>query len=184
MFELTGRIKGVSFDYISGRPLVTLEMNERSSSLAMVDELKCHEKLTLRFGKFRKKRSLDANAYFHLLVNKIAAKTKSSDDEVKRNLVCSYGTLARDEEGNLIGAMVPVGMSIDSFYPYTRNYKTEYVNGKECNCYLFYKRTRDLDTAEFAQLIEGTISEAKELGIETKEEAEVASILSAWGGRK
>lgn len=183
MHELTGRIANVSFSF-DGKPLVTVELNERSSALAMVDELKSEDKLTLRLGKFKKKRSLDANAYFHLLVNKIAAKTKASDDEVKRNLVCSYGTLARDEEGNLIGAMIPAGMSIDGFYPYTRNYKTEYVGGKECNCYLFYKRTRDLDSSEMAQLIEGTISEARELGIEYRMGADIDSLISSWGDKK
>ena len=74
MYELTGRIANVSFDYISGKPLVTLELNERSSALAMVDELKCHEKLTLRFGKFKNKRSLDANAYCWVLIDKLAEK--------------------------------------------------------------------------------------------------------------
>ncbi len=177
--DLTGKISNVSFSY-EGKPLVTLELNERNSALEMVDELRGLDVLNIKIDKFKKKRSLDANAYFHVLVNKIAAKTKASDDEVKRTLVCRYGTLARDESGSLIGAMIPYGQSIDAFYPYTRNYKTSYVDGKLCECYLFYKRTRDLDTLEFTQLLEGTISEAKELGIETRPEEEVTSMLGAW----
>ena len=181
--ELTGKITNVSFSFY-GKPLVTLELNERESALSMVDELKSLDILTVKIDKVKKKRSLDANAYFHVLVNKIAAKTGSSDDEVKRTLVCRYGTLARDETGSLIGAMIPYGQSIEGFYPYTRNYKTSYVDGKLCECYLFYKRTRDLDSSEMAQLIEGTISEAKHLGIETRPEEEVTSLIGAWSNEK
>lgn len=182
MCELTGKIHGVSYSYETGNPLITFEMGK--DALGMVDELKGEEKLTVTVKKYAKKRSLDANAYFHVLVNKIAAKVKSSDDEVKKNLVMSYGTLARDEDGNLIGATIPAGMSLDAFYPYTRNYKTVMVNGKECNCYLFYKRTRDLDSKEMAHLIEGAIYEARNLGIETRTPEEIDSLINSWGGNK
>jgi hypothetical protein len=184
MFELTGRITSVTFDYLTGKPMVTLELNERETALSMVDSLKTLEKLSVTLGKFRKKRSLDANAYFHLLANKIAVKMNMSDDEAKKWLVKSYGTLARDEDGNLIGAMLPSGVDVERFYPYARDYKTEIRDGKEFTCYLFYERTRDLDTAQFARLLEGTITEAKQLGIETKSREELDSILKQWGNKK
>ena len=180
MTELTGKISGVSFDYVSGKPMVTFEMNERQSALDMVDALKGLDKLTLRIGKFKNKRSLDANAYFHLLVNKIAAKMNLSDDEVKRNMVRSYGALAMDENGDLAGAMLPAGVDVDRFYPYTRNYKTVYQDGKEYHCYLLYERTRYLDTAQMSRLIERTVEEAKNLGIEVKSQEEIDSLLGAW----
>lgn len=179
MHELSGRIVGVSFDY-EGNPLITLAMSDRQSALAMVDALRSLDILSMKFGKLKKKRSLDANAYFHALVNKIARKVGSSDDEVKKNLVCNYGEYARDDDGNLIGATIPRGMSLDSFYPYTRSYKTVYVGNKLCDCYLFYKRTRDMDSKEFSKLLEGTISEAKNLGIETLSKEEVASLMGGY----
>ena len=42
--------------------------------------------------QFRKRRSLDANAYFHVLVDKIAKETKKSAEEVKISLNLDYGT--------------------------------------------------------------------------------------------
>lgn len=183
MTELTGKIVGVSFDYLSGKPIISFEVNEKQPALGMVDELKDKDKLAVKVGIFRNKRSLDANSYFHLLVNRIAAVTKASDDEVKRNLVKRYGTLARDEDGQLVGAMLPAGVDIDRFYPYTRNYKTEYRDGKEYTCYLFYERTRNLDSAGMSRLIDGTVSEAKELGIETDTPEQIAKLKSLWGER-
>jgi len=182
MADLTGRIlNGAYLSFSpSGKPLVMFELNEKDSALDMVDELKLEEKLTLKVSKFREKRSLDANAYFHLLVNKIARAVNKSDDEVKQEMVMSYGTLARDENGDLIGAMLPAGANVERFYPYARNYKTEWRDGREYNCYLFYERTRDLDTAQMSKLIEGTVQEAKNLGIETRPAWEIASLLEHW----
>jgi hypothetical protein len=182
MADLTGRILNGAFLSFSpsGKPLVMIELNEREAALNMVDELKAEEKLAIKVSKFREKRSLDANAYFHLLVNKIARKVNKRDDEVKRDMVFSYGTLARDENGDLIGAMLPEGAEVERFYPYARNYKTEYRDGRAYSCYLFYERTRDLDTAQMAKLIEGTIQEAQNLGIETRPQWEVDSLLEHW----
>lgn len=180
MAELTGKLAYMVGFTAKGNPIVTLELNERESALRMVDSLHKFDKLSIKIDKFREKRSLDANAYFHLLVNKIAAKMNKSDDEVKRDMVKSYGTLARDENGELVGAMLPAGVDVDRFYPYTRNYKTEYRDGKEFNCYLFYERTRDLDTAQMSHLIEGTVQEAQALGIETKSREEIESLLKTW----
>ena len=181
MHELTGKLAYMVGFTANGNPIITLELNEKTPALKMVDELHNEEKLTIRIGKFKQKRSLDANAYFHVLVNLIARNQNLSDDEVKRRLVKDYGTLARDDNGELIGAMLPADADIDRFYPYTRNYKTEYRDGREYSCYLFYKRTRELTSAEMAKLIEGTINEAHQLGIETRSPEEINSLLGAWG---
>lgn len=113
------------------------------------------------------KRNNDQNAYFHVLVNEIARVTGQSDTDVKRRLNLEYGTLARDEYGKIVGAQLPVGVNPDSLYPYFKAYKGVEIDGKSYLCYLAYKRTSELNTAEFAKLMDGTISEAKELGIDT-----------------
>jgi len=132
----------------------------------MFDDLHEHE-ISADMKRYRKPRSLDANAYFHVLVNKIATTVGSSDDEVKRELVVKYGTVETDENGIPYGAMLPAGADVDKVYPYTRCFKTMELNGKTYRCYLLYKHTHDMDSAEMSRLIDGTVSEAKELGIET-----------------
>mgnify|MGYP004469322175 CR=1 FL=1 len=123
--------------------------------------------LEIAIKKWRKKRSNDANSYFHVIVNAIAEARGLSDDEVKRKLVVDYGVLARDEDGQIIGFKLPSGVNVDCIYPYTRLYKQVEENGKQFNCYLVYKRSSEMDTKEMARLIDGAIWEAKELGIDT-----------------
>ena len=102
------------------------------------------------------------------------------DSEVKRQLVTEYGAIAKDEDGNKYGAMLPVSADIDEFYPYTRCYKTMTIEGREYRCYLFYKRTHTLDSKEMARLIDGAIHEAQELGIDTDTPEQIARYKEEW----
>ena len=136
--------------------------------------------INVEIKKWRRPRSRDANAYFHVLVNKIAEAQSLGDDEVKRSLVVEYGALAKDEDGNTLGAMLPVTADMDDFYPYYRLYKTMTLEGREYNCYLFYKRTHTLDTKEMARLIDGAIYVAKGLGIDTDTPEQIARYKEEW----
>jgi len=117
--------------------------------------------------KWRKKRSNDANAYFHVLVTAIAEARGISNEEVKRMLVVDYGSLARDDDGQIIGFKLPPSVDVSSIYPYTKLFKQVEENGKQFNCYLVYKHSSEMDTKEMARLIDGAVHEARELGIDT-----------------
>ena len=132
--------------------------------------------------KYRKNRSLTANAYFHVLVNKIASALRTSDIEVKRRLAVDYGTAATDVDGSPYVVQLPATADIDKFYPYTKMYRSVERNGMTWNCYLLFKRTHTMDSAEMARLIEGTVYEAKQLGIETMTPAELQALNEAWKG--
>lgn len=175
MATLTGKIHSVAFS-VDGKPLISFEVNEGPPALKAAQKFKECPKINIKLSEHKEGRSLNANAYFHLLVNKIATKIRTSDEEVKRNMVLNYGVIARDDDGMIFGAMIPSGKSIESFYPYAKCYKTDCVGGKEVACYLFYKRTRDMTTTEFSRLLEGTVHEAKNLGIETMTQEELERI--------
>jgi hypothetical protein len=162
-----GEMKGKLIDFSIGyncKQRITIEID--SDFREGYETLKDAE-LEIAIKKWRKKRSNDANSYFHVIVNAIAEARGLSDDEVKRKLVVDYGVLARDEDGQIIGFKLPPGVNVDCIYPYTRLYKQVEENGKQFNCYLVYKRSSEMDTKEMARLIDGAIWEAKELGIDT-----------------
>lgn len=123
--------------------------------------------IEISIKKWKEKRSLDANAFFHSLVNQIAEVRAAEDAEVKRELVLEYGTVARDEDGNILGCMLPVGVESGNYYKYCKWYKRKMVDGKEVDCYLFFKPTHEMNTKEMSKLLKGTIEVAKELGIDT-----------------
>ena len=160
-------MKGRIIDYsmsMDGRQRVTLELD--TDFREGYEALKEAE-LEIEIRPWKRRRSKDANAYFHVLVNQIAVARGLSDDEVKRDLVVQYGTAARDEEGMRIAFKLPAAVDVEKIYPYTRMYKEVEEDGKTFKCYLVFKQTRDMDTKEMSHLIEGAITVAQELNIDT-----------------
>ena len=160
---MKGRIIDYSMSF-GGKQRITLELEtdfrEGYEALRNVP-------VEISIQKWRAKRSKDANAYFHVLVNQIVVARGLSDDEVKRDLIVDYGTIARDDHGDKIGFKLPASVDVDDIYPYTRMYKEVEENGKSFKCYLVYKRSSDMDTKEMAHLIDGAITVAQELNIDT-----------------
>lgn len=125
---------------------------------------------------YKKRRSLDANAYFHVLVDKIAKAVKKSAEEVKVQMVFDYGTIARDEKGLKAGFKALKEIPITQYFKYAKPIGEVIENGKAFMKYLIYKETHTLDTGEMATLIDGTIQEAKQLGIETLTPIEIENL--------
>ena len=90
---MTGRLVDISFS-LNRKQRITLEVDSDFRNLW--DKLNHEPLLDIEIKKHRNKRSRSANAYFHVLCNKISAETGESEDAVKRRLVVSYGALARD----------------------------------------------------------------------------------------
>lgn len=179
--KLKGNIKDVQLDYVSHKPLIIIRLNKQIDILN--DEfnlLKDKEVLDIEIKEETKQRGLQANRYFHSLNNQLAKYNRGlgfaiSDDEMKKNLNLQYGTLARDENG-IVGAKVPKGTNIQNFYPYAKKYKEE----DNCDCYIFYKRTSELNTKEFWQLLKGVEAECKKVGIETLEDREFRLMMQEY----
>ncbi len=140
--------------------------------------------LNLDVKPYRKKRSLDANAYFHVLVHKIAQKLEMGEQETKTKLVLDYGTIMRDETGAKVGLKIPSTVDINNIYKYAKRFDVRNENGIEFNCYIIYKQTHTLDSKEMARLIQGAVNEAEQLDIEVRTPDEIARMLSLWEHKK
>ena len=134
---MKGRIIDYSMSF-GGKQRITLELDtdfrEGYEALKEAD-------LEISIKKWRARRSNDANKFFHVLVNEIAAARGSSDEEVKRDLIIDYGAIARDENGDKIALKLPASVDVDGIYPYTRWYKTVEENGRLFKCYVVFKRS-------------------------------------------
>lgn len=136
--------------------------------------------LDIEIKKHRERRSNSANAYFHVLVNKIAAERGGSEEDTKAALVLEYGALAKDVNGVVVGFKLPASVDVSTIYPYVKCFDTREENGKLFKCYLVYKQTHLMDTKEMARLIDGAIEVAKALGIETDTPEQLARFKEDW----
>ena len=158
--------------------IATLDRESVKEAMRLVDKAggKTYE-LTAKI--YRKARSSPANAYFHKLCNDLAAALGVDDDEMKVHLVLKYGTVA-EKDGVPVTITLPKAVDVQDFYRYAK-----WIEGDEyTDTYLLYKQTHTLDRAEFARLIDGTIEDCAELGIETIPPDELAQMMSTYEGGK
>ena len=87
--EWTGKLQSVSKDWQTGEMNITFTVNEQSV-VSEIDNIKDCEKLSLTAVKYRRKRSLDANAYAWVLMQKIAEAIHSDKWEVYLHMKISH----------------------------------------------------------------------------------------------
>lgn len=181
MFEFTGRLSNIATSYTTGKPLLTIEADGSVQGLfQMFDELKASEKLSFKVGKFRKKRSLDANAYAWVLIGKIAEKTNVPTTDVYRAAIKEVG-------GNYAVVCVEneaLNALRDGWSRNGLGWQTDTMPSKldGCTNVVLYYGSSTYDTAQMSRLINIIVQDCAELGIETRSKEEIESLLSSWGG--
>ena len=175
--EVTGKITALSKDWVSGKFLLTLEINEASVLESQFDNLKTLEKLKIKIVKWTQKRSLDANAYFHVLVGKIADNRKISKALCKNILLGRYGQReTQDDKPVVISVVSEVDMmEREDIHTIAIGYGN--VEGKEFTHYSVIRGSHTYDSKEMSILIDGTVNEAKDLGSETLPPEELARMM-------
>lgn len=174
--EFTGRAVGVVKDYGgSGKFRITFEVNEDAAIKEHYDSIRDLDKLSIRAVKFRKKRSLDANAYAWVLMTKIAAVLNTSKEEVYEEMLHRYGQLYTDDSG-VITITVKNTVDMSKIEGHWQKIK----GNDKFTGYAMIKGSSEYDTKEMSDFIDGVISEAKELGIQTETPDEIARMKALW----
>lgn len=169
--QLTGIIADVGFD-MNGKPKATLLINERNDFLMGVNSL-LEEKITIDLKKFRNKRSLNANAYAWKLIGEIADSIRAGKDEVYLKMLKRYG------QSELVSVLAHI--PVEHYFKYYEEAGESDLNGKSFKHYRVYKGTSEFDTREMSVLIDGIVTEAKNLGIQTETPEQIANMVSLWG---
>ena len=118
------------------------------------------------------KRSLTANAYAWALIGKIADALRTSKDETYLQMLKRYG------QSEIVSVLSSVNVA--GFFKYFEEVGRGTVNGKEFTHYKVFMGSSEYDSREMAVLVDGIVSEAKEMGIETLPPAEVERLKEMW----
>ena len=113
----------------------------------------------------------------------MAEKTAQSLTEVCNQMIAEYGQLEREESGGV--ALVILKDEIDwrkvSYLHLRPTTRTQVLgDGKLYRVYIIMRGSHTYDTAEMSKLIDGVVSEAKQLGIETMTPEELERMVSTW----
>lgn len=129
-----------------------------------------------------KKRSLSANAYLWALITKIAEKLRSSNTEVYNQLLSRYG-YPEYLDDKVVYFILPDRIDVNRLegVHLKATDKTQVLDNGDLNrVYIVMRGSSTYNTVEMARLLDGTISEAKELDIETITTTERDKMLERW----
>ena len=135
---------------------------------------------SLEIKEHKKKRSLDANAYFWALVHKISGKAGIEVTQVYRSYIKEIG-------GNNDIVCVQ-NKAVEAFCKaWSHNgigWQTETMPSKieGCTNVICYYGSSTYNTVQMSRLIGLAIQDCKEYGIEYLTERELGAMLAAWGG--
>lgn len=169
--DFTGKITDVSLDIYARKPKITF-LADDIETLEQIEELMPCAKLSVEVKKWRKKRSLNSNNYAWQLITEIANILRSNKEEIYLNMLKRYG------QSQMISVYAEVDVS--KFLKYYEEAGESQLNGKLFKHYKVYTGSSEMDTREMSILIDGIVSEAKELGIETMTPSELKSLKESW----
>ena len=179
MIDLTGEVVSLSRDFRTRKPVISImtEEEDLSSLEEMGDKL-----LSFRISKKSEKRSLDSNAYFHVLCDKLRQKVGISMTRCKNLMITSYGQVDYLDDGTQI--VIKTNITPDEMLEvetlHAKAVKVEIQNDKEVTYYRIYRGSHTYNSEEMSKLIAGTIEECRQQGIETATPEELARMAALW----
>lgn len=174
--ECIGRLKGLGIDLMSKHQKLEIEID--TDIREEYDKLKDKEKLRIRIVQYRKKRSLDANAYYWTLLTKFADVIGLGNPEAHNMMLRGYGQ-SEIFDGRAVYVTIPdteeAEKKVNNATDYHLAPTSQVRMGNDDVLYRTYRLlrgSRTYDTKEMSRLIDGLITCCKEAGIP---ETEIAS---------
>lgn len=170
--DFTGRFDSLVVDYSTKRQKIALSVNEDATGA--YEDLKDCE-LSISIKKYRKKRSLDANSYYWVLLSKLSKKIETSMPELHNQMLCRYGE-PEIIDGKTVKVVLPDTKQTEKDVRFSQYYHlkptTQVVtmaDEKDYRTHILMRGSSSFDTAEMAKLIDGLISECKDAKIPDRE---------------
>ena len=135
--------------------------------------------------KQRKKRTLSQNAYYWQLIGKMADALREPKTRVHNEMLRSYGQ-AHGIDGRLVTVTIPdtekaweeaIRSSTLHIAPTSQVHLG--TKNQMFRTYILLKGSHEMTTEEMSVLLDGTITEAQQLGIETLKPAELEAMKLA-----
>lgn len=171
--DFTGKIQNVAKDWQTGQFHITFTVNE-PSAINEIDSIKSCERLSIRAVKFRQKRSLDANGLLWLCLGRLAEALRSDKWDVYLQMLKRYGKYT------YICVKPNVVEAVKAQWRECEEIGTVNINGQEAIQMLCYFGSSTYNTKEFSVLLDGVISEMKEMGIEAPTSEDMRRALEQW----
>lgn len=182
-FKAKAELNGIGLNDVE----ITLKVQE--PYIGFVYDVQGLENKDLRVNivQWREKRSLNANALFYLMVDKLADALRVSKPYIHNLMLRKYGQLQRIDD-RPVWVILPETEEVaqkvdedDSLHLKPTSELKEGKDGRMYRTYLLLKGSHELDKKDMGILLDGVLDEAKHVGIDTLNPKEVQRIKERWG---
>ena len=177
--QTTGIITDLGIDYKTQNSKISLLLDTKE--LQAIEQLKNTDKLNIEIKKYRNKRSLEANSYCWVLCDRIAKELCKdgsivTKEQVYQDAILQIGTFE---------AMIIEEKAYENFKRIWENqglgFLVQEVSKKDkCVKVHCYYGSSTYDSKEMSLLIDLIVGLATNLGIETKSDTEINSMIDEW----
>lgn len=170
--ETKARLTDISQSLIDKKTRFTFE----TSSEIAAEELERLKDSDLRVSvkKYRKKRSLSANNLFWHMVGQISKATGGDKWDIYLSLLRRYGRFT------YLCVSPSAVKAVREQWRECEEWNSLTINGKPAVQLLCYFGSSSYNTAEMARLIDGTMSEMRELGLDLPMTQDIKTALEQW----
>ena len=172
--ETTGRVENITKDWKSDKLIISFLVDSIPTDL---EDLQ-NKNLDVVAKPHRDKRSLNANAYFHVLSGKIAEKLGTSLTHEKNRMIREYG------QYEVIDGMIPTLTAKEKYEDKMLDIEGVHLKVVErpggTVKMAVMRGSHTYNTAEMSRLIDATVEEAKELGVETLTPDQLERMKASW----
>lgn len=183
--QIIGELKNITQDILTGEAEVTFSAEDRREALRLAEAYK-DKRLRIEVKKYTEKRSLTANGYYWTLVAKLAGALGVSNARCHNMLLRRYGQ-PWIFDGEEVKVMIPDTAEAElAILEDEREHMkptseiTVDRGGNFRRVYRLLRGSHDYNREEFARLIDGTVDECKQMGLETLPPDELARMMEAY----
>lgn len=172
--ETKCKFHSLQFD-VSGTQLLTLAI--QGDFRPYIEEFDGKD-LKAEIKPFKAKRSISANAYAWVLIDKLAEKLNLSPQEVYKNAIRHIGGVSE--------TICIQNRAVEKFCEgWQKNgigWQTEIIDSKldGCSCVVCYYGSSTYDSTQMSRLIDIIVQDCKAVGIETMTPAELERMCAEW----
>lgn len=145
----------------------------------LIETLDESKEYTIEVKEKKKKRSLDANAYFWALTDELAKKLNKPKTDIYREYI--------KEIGGVSDTLCMLNKAVDKFCERWTSmgigYQTDRIESKleGCTNVIAYYGSSTYDTAQMSRLIDMAVQDCKQFGIPTYDKEELDRLVQEWG---
>ena len=176
--DTTGTITDLNIDFDTLKPKITVLLDTKNKEL--IEELKNDGKLNIELKKYRKHRSLDANAYFWKLLTELCELAEIDTIEEYKRRIKELGIFRqfKIEKDNI--KTFEKMWTAQGIAWFCEIADTTYIGDIEFKIINAYYGSSSYNSKQMSRLIDGLVQDCKVYGIETKTQSEIESLLKEW----